>query len=85
MKNKETWEEKFDKEFGHHGETWNGKKGSKDELEIRQFIRTQIEQAERRGFLEAIRGYTSKTYAETIEEAEKRGAKETIAYMGKLK
>ena len=28
----------FDKEFGHYGEIWNGKKGSKDELEIKNFI-----------------------------------------------
>ena len=32
----------FEKEFGHHGEIWNGKKSSPDELEVRDFIRTAL-------------------------------------------
>ena len=47
-KNK-TWEERFEKEFGHHGEIWNGKKGLSDELELKSFLKSEIQKAEKRG------------------------------------
>ena len=41
---------KFDKEFGHLGELWNGKKGLKDELTIKQFLTTTIEEVRKEAY-----------------------------------
>ena len=34
----------FDKEFGHHGEIWNGKKGSEEGVEVKQWLTRSLGQ-----------------------------------------
>lgn len=45
--NKE-WQERFDKEFGHLGELWNGKKASKDELTVKAFIQNLLDEGRKK-------------------------------------
>ena len=45
IKNKtksEGWEERWNQEFGHHEEIWNGKKSSPEGLEAKDFIRSLL-------------------------------------------
>jgi len=49
----EDWEKQFDKEFGHWGEIWNGKRCSKDELEMKDFIHSLLLQQKKQTIKEA--------------------------------
>ena len=50
----QSWEIEFEKEFGHLGELWNGKKGTQEELEVKSFIRSLL-QTQRAEILDKIK------------------------------